>query len=90
MASIFQQNFSSTAMKLANAPGMVKPISSRLVQWFGYPLRHGMQRPHQIISSTVTMSPTASWVTSLPTSTTFPENSCPRMVGNLVSPGYRM
>jgi len=75
MASIFQQYFSSTAMRCAKAPGMVNPISSRFEQWFGKPFRQFVQWPHQIISSTVTMSPTASEVTSLPVSTTRAENS---------------
>ncbi len=83
-------------MYFANAPSMLKPISSSRSQWFGQPSQQGRQAPHHTISSAQTGSPPLNGLfvclskAPAPASTTTPASSWPRVHGNPVRPGYRM
>src|SRR3954463_1782217 len=70
-----------------NSPEPEKPYSFSAIHAFGFELSHAdhncrsqkKQWPHAIVNGTTTRSPTLSFVLALPTSTTSPMNSCPRM-----------
>src|SRR5205823_13876761 len=70
-----------------NNPDPEKPYSFSAIQAFGFELSHRdqscrsqkKQRPQAIVNGTTTRSPTFNLVFSVPTSTTSPMNSWPRM-----------
>ena len=84
--SFFMQQISGTAMYSAKQPSRSTPSISTFWQMCIWPVRHWKHPPQGMCVSAETWSPTAMCSTWLPTSTTSPENSWPKIIGGLMRP----
>src|ERR1700720_1068505 len=84
--SSFQMLEAGIFTNSANAPSRSMPMMRRFWQMCASPRRHWWQWPQFRCISALTLSPAFTAVTSSPTRSTTPLNSCPNVTGGLMRP----
>ena len=82
--SSFQMLDSGITTYSAKAPLASTPMIFTCWQMWASPMRHCRHLPHATCISAETKSPSFTLVTSLPTASTMPQNSCPGMSGGWI------